>query len=257
LLGANSDEGISFGPRGLNTSDQFVAALEAGTISPGPALPAALSVQLAQTYLSTNICETPPLTLNTATTCPAAPAALGAIYRYTSAYAGDGVFIANRRLQCQTWAAAGVDAYCYRFNAQPYGNTIYSGVPHFQGMFSPFPSLFSQRYSLCRIQLTASLSRNRIRLRQHRRHRLRPGGARPVHRQTGLLLLARGPDVQIMGLLHLLRLSQRLARTGRLRLRRLAGVQRRGADEHCLGCECHGTGVRGAGYVEGGGDCVD
>jgi len=79
-------------------------------------------------YTSYNSCTLPPLTLG----CGAVPAIDGALYRYTSAYAGDATFLANRREQCATWAANNVSAYCYRFNAQPYGNTIYSGVPHFQ-----------------------------------------------------------------------------------------------------------------------------
>jgi len=45
---------------------------------------------------------------------------------------GDSVFIANRRLTCQTWAAAGVPAYCYRFNARAAGSSWQGGVGHFQ-----------------------------------------------------------------------------------------------------------------------------
>ncbi|CZT02366.1 related to cholinesterase [Rhynchosporium agropyri] len=41
----------------------------------------------------------------------------GAFWRRSAAYAGDYVFIAARRLNCQTWASAGIPAYCYRFNA--------------------------------------------------------------------------------------------------------------------------------------------
>jgi carboxylesterase type B len=56
----------------------------------------------------------------------------GAQYRRAASYYGDLVFIANRRLACQTWAAAGVPAYCYRFNAIPAGLDALLGVTHFQ-----------------------------------------------------------------------------------------------------------------------------
>ena len=53
-------------------------------------------------------------------------------YRRTSAYGGDAVFIANRRLTCQTWSAASVPAYCYRFNTVPNGIGYPAFVTHFQ-----------------------------------------------------------------------------------------------------------------------------
>ena len=42
------------------------------------------------------------------------------------------MFIAFRRFQCQTWAAGGTPAYCYRFNTRPNGLTLETGVTHFQ-----------------------------------------------------------------------------------------------------------------------------
>jgi len=69
-----------------------------------------LAQQLVDTYLSYNICTLPPLTLG----CGQVPPNRGALYRYVAAYAGDAVFLANKRQQCATWAANGVPAYCYR-----------------------------------------------------------------------------------------------------------------------------------------------
>jgi len=69
--------------------------LTAGAFRPFTPLAAPLAQELANTYLALNICDTPPSTLN----CSAAPAALGALYRYSAAYGGDATFIANRRLQ--------------------------------------------------------------------------------------------------------------------------------------------------------------
>jgi Carboxylesterase family len=56
----------------------------------------------------------------------------GAQYRRAASYFGDAAFIAGRRLTCQTWAGAGVSAYCYRFNAVPAGVKPVPVVTHFQ-----------------------------------------------------------------------------------------------------------------------------
>jgi carboxylesterase type B len=53
----------------------------------------------------------------------------GAQYRRAATFYGDATFVAGRRLTCQTWAGAGVPAYCYRFNAIPAGVMV---VTHFQ-----------------------------------------------------------------------------------------------------------------------------
>ncbi|EPT06072.1 hypothetical protein FOMPIDRAFT_1044541 [Fomitopsis schrenkii] len=42
------------------------------------------------------------------------------------------MLIAPRRFQCQTWAAGGAPAYCYRFNTRPNGASAELGVTHFQ-----------------------------------------------------------------------------------------------------------------------------
>ena len=55
----------------------------------------------------------------------------GPQYRRAATYYGDENFIANRRLTCQTWAKAGVAAYCYRFNAIPAWADQLDGATHF------------------------------------------------------------------------------------------------------------------------------
>jgi len=112
-------------------------------ILPGTPLVPALAEELVNVYTSYNICTLPPYTLG----CGAMPARNGPDYRYAAAYAGDAVFIANRRLQCQTWAAAGVPAYCFRFAAQPNGLNIYSGVPHFQEVAFVFDNIMGVGYA--------------------------------------------------------------------------------------------------------------
>jgi carboxylesterase type B len=79
--------------------------------------------------------------------CDARPsAALGAQFRRTTSYYGDAVFIANRRLPCQTWAAAGVPVYCYRFNALTANVIPEVGVTHFQEISFVFLNLDGVSY---------------------------------------------------------------------------------------------------------------
>ena len=52
-------------------------------------------------------------------------------FRRAAAFAGDVRIIANRRATCQTWSAKGLQAYCYRFNIIPAGNSSSLGVQPF------------------------------------------------------------------------------------------------------------------------------
>lgn len=65
----------------------------------------------------------------------------------SAAYYGDAVFIAARRLTCQTWAAANVAAYCYRFNAIPAGIPPVIGATHFQEVAFVFYNLAGVGYA--------------------------------------------------------------------------------------------------------------
>ena len=144
--GANTDEGTAFGPVGINTTAQFREYLEGGanpaTIAP---LPEFFAEEILQAY--------PDIP---AEGIPAAAevgdvrfsGAFGAQYRRTAAYAGDEVFIANRRLTCETWAAAGVPAYCYRFNTIPAGVTAEYGVTHFQEVAFVFNNVKGLGYAI-------------------------------------------------------------------------------------------------------------
>lgn len=71
----------------------------------------------------------------------------GAYYRRNAAYSGDRVFIAARRLTCETWAAANVSAYCYRFNAIPTGIPWPIQVTHFQEVAFVFNNLQGLGYA--------------------------------------------------------------------------------------------------------------
>lgn len=124
--GANSDEGTSFSPQGINTTADFLYQLTHYR-SPNP-VPSSFAQQILQAYPDDPAVgvpmELPP------TYRPGPP--YGAQFRRSAAYYGDAVFIAPRRQTVATWAAAGVPAYSYRFNARPTGIPQDAGVPHFQ-----------------------------------------------------------------------------------------------------------------------------
>jgi acetylcholinesterase len=48
----------------------------------------------------------------------------------------------------ETWAAAGLDAYSYRFNAIPNGLSYFSGVTHFQEVSFVFYNLLGEGYGI-------------------------------------------------------------------------------------------------------------
>ncbi|KAF2032342.1 carboxylesterase family protein-like protein [Setomelanomma holmii] len=125
LSGANSDEGTAFSPLPVNSTEEFYAYLTNSNTR--GAVPADLANQLLEAYpddLSVNVVA------SLGNQRPGPP--FGAQFRRSSSYFGDQVFIAPRRKTCETWAAAGVPAYCYRFNAIPAGLPPAIGVTHFQ-----------------------------------------------------------------------------------------------------------------------------
>ncbi|KAK5142074.1 hypothetical protein LTR04_002349, partial [Oleoguttula sp. CCFEE 6159] len=145
ISGANSDEGTAFSPRGINTTADFQYWLQT-TTTRQYALPQPLVQSLLTAYpdipdqgipssasLGGDIRLGPPF---------------GAQYRRSAAYFGDEVFIANRRLTCQTWANASVPAYCYRFNAIPTGITWPTQVTHFQEVAFVFNNLAGLGYAV-------------------------------------------------------------------------------------------------------------
>ncbi|KAJ4370038.1 hypothetical protein N0V83_005802 [Neocucurbitaria cava] len=113
ISGANSDEGTAFSPSPVDTTEDLYEDMLNTTFGP---VPPALASQLLEAYPddpSVNVVAS----LGDAR--PGPP--FGAQFRRSASYFGDLVFIANRRLTCQTWAAANLSAYCYRFNAIPAG----------------------------------------------------------------------------------------------------------------------------------------
>jgi len=121
--GANSDEGTSFSPVGINSTavihNNLVAQYHA---------PSAFADQLIAAYPD-KAGYLVPVELP-ASYHPGAP--FGAKYRTSAAISGDIVFIGPRRATVETWTRFGVPAYSYRFNAIPAGIPQDYGVTHFQ-----------------------------------------------------------------------------------------------------------------------------
>lgn len=133
ISGANSDEGTAFSPSPVNSTDDFYMYL---TQDPRAAVPPGFADELLQAYpddLSVNVVA------SLGDLRPGPP--FGAQFRRSASYFGDQFFIANRRLTCQTWAAAGLSAYCYRFNAIPAALPPAYGVTHFQEVAFVFLNL--------------------------------------------------------------------------------------------------------------------
>lgn len=70
------------------------------------------------------------------------------MFRRSAAYFGDEVFIAGRRFTRQTWAAANVSAYCYRFNAILATSNWSAGVTHFTEVAFMFDNVNGLGYAI-------------------------------------------------------------------------------------------------------------
>ena len=125
--GANTDEGTAFGPAPVQNTQQFVGWITNST--EGPNLPSAFASGVLSAYPDEPGYFIPPVA---EIGNYQYPPSYGAQYRRSAGYFGDAVMIANRRGTCQTWAAHGLDAFCYRFNTIPNGIPFTTGVTHFQ-----------------------------------------------------------------------------------------------------------------------------
>lgn len=139
--GANSDEGSAFGVQGVNSTATFRAAIISAAQASGVSVPGELADELVKAYpddLSVNVIA------NLGNTRPGPP--FGSQFRRSASYFGDYTFIAHRRKTCETWAAAGLSAYCYRFNAIPAGLPPQVGVTHFQEVSFVFDNILGTGY---------------------------------------------------------------------------------------------------------------
>lgn len=144
INGANSDEGVSFSPLGINSTADLEMYLNT-TSSEQYALTPDLVQELLDVYTSGQPDYLIPSTEELGQNVTSLGPQFGPYYRASAAYFGDEVFIANRRKTCETWAANNVSAYSYRFNAIPTGSEF---VAHFQEVAFVFNNLNGLGYAI-------------------------------------------------------------------------------------------------------------
>lgn len=139
--GANTDEGTSFGPTGINTTEDFAATI--ANMSRNAILPEAFVNQVLDAYPNEPEYWIPPVEEIGNYTYGAS---YGNQYRRSAAYWGDAIMIANRRGTVETWAANGIPAFSYRFNTIPAGIPSTAGVGHFQEVAFVFDNTLGLGY---------------------------------------------------------------------------------------------------------------
>ncbi|KAL2062501.1 hypothetical protein VTL71DRAFT_6767 [Oculimacula yallundae] len=143
ISGANSDEGTAFSPRGIETESDLINVINATNAWPSPVLDSLVSA-----YVDSNTSDyliPASATLGGDITLPLP---FGTFWRKSTAYSGDLFFIAARRLTCSTWAAAGLDTYCYRFNTIPNGTPFPIAATHFTEVAFVFNTLDGNGYAI-------------------------------------------------------------------------------------------------------------
>jgi carboxylesterase type B len=105
IIGCNTDEGASFGPKQINTTQQFLAYLEASQY-----IDNTTAQDLAILYPDIPAIGIP------ATLAGRPNSTTGLQYKRSSAVAGDIGMHAPRRLTAQQWASHNATVYTYRFN---------------------------------------------------------------------------------------------------------------------------------------------
>lgn len=126
LLGANFDEGASFGTQGINTTAEFAADIQR-SLPPGGADNATLSTILA--LYPDDPALGIPATLEGR---PPRASGYGAQWKRVAAYAGDVEMHAARRLASRAWARHGADAWAYHFDVLVGGAAAEEGAGHYR-----------------------------------------------------------------------------------------------------------------------------
>ncbi|KAL4758095.1 Alpha/Beta hydrolase protein [Aspergillus foveolatus] len=124
ISGTNTDEGASFGPTGINTTQQFYNYLTGG--ASGFRYPPAIAKEILDLYPDDPSQGIPEFLGNQRVPSK------GWQWRRTSAYAGDYSMHANRRRQTEVWAEHGIPAYAYRFNMRSGNADWIGGAQHFE-----------------------------------------------------------------------------------------------------------------------------
>jgi carboxylesterase type B len=151
LIGANTDEGTSFGinygpnSTGVNSDAEWLDTLNSTNIAPDSQTAAIIS------YLYPNIQG---LGIPNLATFPWVipadsdfAAAMGFQFRRLTSYFGDVVVIAPRRATNQAWSAYAVPSYSYRFDVVVNGVLTCIGSTHFQEVVFAFNNINGEGYA--------------------------------------------------------------------------------------------------------------
>ncbi|EAU35844.1 cholinesterase [Aspergillus terreus NIH2624] len=138
LAGTNTDEGTSFGPVGINTTQQFYKYLTDG--EEGFKLPPSVAHRILELYPDDPAQGVPEFLGDRRIPSK------GYQWRRTCAYAGDLYMHANRRRQCEAWAETSTPAYCYRFDMRSGDAPYLQGAQHFNEVSFVFNNIQGQGY---------------------------------------------------------------------------------------------------------------
>lgn len=123
ITGANMDEGASFGPGKIDTTDELRNWLRTSY----PAIEEVTIDQLLQFYP-----DDPALGSPFGTGDLYSGSRYGLQYKRGNALGGDLAMAGPRRLTCETWTKAGLDVYSYNWNQSDYMNPPEDGTDHAQ-----------------------------------------------------------------------------------------------------------------------------
>ncbi|KAJ5347355.1 Carboxylesterase [Penicillium brevicompactum] len=138
IAGTNTDEGTAFGPRGINTTDQWYEYLTDGGLN--FQTPPSIAKRILELYP-----DDPSQGIPESLGDERVPSN-GHQWRRTSAFSGDWSMHANRRRQCEAWAESSTPAYCYRFNVHSADTPLLSGATHFEEVAFVFHNIAGQGY---------------------------------------------------------------------------------------------------------------
>ncbi|KAG5752919.1 hypothetical protein H9Q70_004480 [Fusarium xylarioides] len=123
IVGATTDEGTSFSKLGINTTAQFIAAIE----NSSPPINIAFARTIAKVYPERSRDQV----LHNLASDWVPPPTYGKQFRRAATYYGDVNMVAPRRLTAEVWARNGLPVYSYRFDAIPAWATYVQGATHF------------------------------------------------------------------------------------------------------------------------------
>ncbi|KAF4634815.1 hypothetical protein G7Y89_g3288 [Cudoniella acicularis] len=152
LIGANSDEGTSFGVSGL---DNATAIFNNLLIYRNYAISPPIARKLLELYPNNPESE-PPYYITNSTIFPSK----GLQWRRDCAIAGDIVMISGRRKVCEEYAKARMDVFSYRFDTPLWNAEVTAGAQHFVNVVFSFQNISGALGPLPEYQNYTNLSHN-------------------------------------------------------------------------------------------------